>query len=440
MVEVAAGGEDVAAGSAADAVDGPDVLDHRGRGPVGPGLAGERPPGADADGQGGPDRAGAGEDLAGVGGGDPAVAGQLAGSVGLAGGDLERDDDPGQRRRLTRALARPLRGTFTGHGSGRGLRVAGGAEEGVGGEVGAELVEAAGVPAAAGGAGLGVEPVQDRRDRRGVRGHGQGAHPVLGEPPEDPAPGPRLPPPLLAPACVDRGDRAAQPTRERAVRHRLPVPGRREHRLLHGGHVRVGQLRGLGGDEQCTVQRGRPGTQRRQDDPVPARCRGETEPAGDLTGADPGRQGDLLGHDPVGRHVQRPSGKGQRLDLLRLDRVQRAVGGEQPRLQPCLLRLELPDGGQRPLAHRRQAALHVSHSGRAHVLVLDTEQTRSAGRNIRHRTAPLDITDTPMRTYVRTTLKGRVLSVDNEFGSPAAQSDQRRSVSTDGRVSRRVRE
>ena len=57
------------------------------------------------DGEPAPDRAGGGDDGAGVFGGDPAVPGQLAGRVGGAGGDLERDHDPRGGRRRGRGAA-----------------------------------------------------------------------------------------------------------------------------------------------------------------------------------------------------------------------------------------------------------------------------------------------------------------------------------------------
>ena len=286
VVEVAAGGGDLAAGSAADAVEGLDVLDHGAGGPVGRGGAGEGVAGAQVDGQGAPDGAGAGDDLAGVGGGDPAVAGELARGVALAGGDLEGHDDPRQRRRLTRC----------GHG-----RACPGTQEGIGGEVGAELVEATRVTGAAASTRVRVEAVQDRGDRRGVGGDGQAAHPVVREAAEDPAPGPGVGVPLLAAAGIDGRDRPPQPRGERPLRNALPVAGGGEDGLGDGGHLRVRELGGLGRDLQRTVQRGRPGAQRGQHDPVPARRGREGEPAGDLPGADPGREGDLLGDDPLGR-------------------------------------------------------------------------------------------------------------------------------------------
>ncbi|KRB47258.1 hypothetical protein ASD90_02490 [Terrabacter sp. Root181] len=227
----------------------------------------------------------------------------------------------------------------------------------MGGEVGAELVEGAGVPGPAPATGVRVEAVQDRGDRGGVGGDGETAHPVLREAAEDPAPGPGVRVPLLAAAGVDRRDRPPQPRGERPLRHGLPVAGRGEHGLGDGGHVRIGQLGGLGCDLQRTVQRGRPGAQRAQDDPVPTRRGRQGQAAGDLAGADPGREGDLLGHDSVRADPRGHPGDGaggEGVDLLGLDGAQRAVGGEQVGLEARLGDLERLDLGQHPLTRTRE--------------------------------------------------------------------------------------
>ena len=94
MVEVAVSGGDGAAGAAAGAVDGSDVLDHLGGGAVGAGE-GQGAAGGGVGEQGLPGRARGGDDGAGVGGAEVAVAGQLAGLVVAAEEGVEGDDDDG---------------------------------------------------------------------------------------------------------------------------------------------------------------------------------------------------------------------------------------------------------------------------------------------------------------------------------------------------------
>ena len=66
------------------------------------------------------------------------------------------------------------------------------AQECLGGEVAAELVEGAGIAGTASCTGLPVEPVHDRSDRIGIGDEGEAAHPVAGESAEDAPPRPRL--------------------------------------------------------------------------------------------------------------------------------------------------------------------------------------------------------------------------------------------------------
>jgi len=230
-------------------------------------------------------------------------------------------------------------------------------QQGVGGEVGAELVEAAGIARAAQPSGGGLEAVHDGGDAGGVGGHGQPAHPVVGEPAEHPAPGPGVRVPRPGAAGIDRRDRPTQPGGEGPLRHRLPVAGRGEHGLRDRRDVRVRELGGVGGDLQRPVQRQPTSAQRVQDDPVPAGRGRQGESAGDLPGADTGREGDLLGDDPLGRDPRGHPGQGpdrEGVDLVGLDAGQRAVRGEQVGLEARLGDLERLDLGQHPLPGPRQ--------------------------------------------------------------------------------------
>ena len=205
---------------------------------------------------------------------------------------------------------------------------------------------------------LGVEAVHHGGDRGGVRGEGQAAHAVLDDPPEHASPRLCVTAALLLAAVVDRGDRTPQPGHERPLRHRPTVTGGREDRFptaVTSASVRAARLRG---DLQRPVQRGLPGSQGAHHGAEPARRGRQTQPPGDLTDTDPGRQRDLLGHHPFGRHHRRHPNRtttpGQGLDLLHLDRVQCPVRREQVCLHPCLGHLELLDLRQHLLAGSRE--------------------------------------------------------------------------------------
>ena len=225
----------------------------------------------------------------------------------------------------------------------------------MGREVGPELVQGTGVTGAAPLTSRGVKTVEHGRDDVTGTHQGQRTHPVPGLASEDPAPAARVVTPLSRTAMVDGRDRPAQARDERALGHRLTIAAGRQDRGLNRRDIRVGKLRRLRDHLQGAVQRQPSVTYRLPDETVPPRRGGEVETPRDLTGADPGRKGDLVRHDAVGRDVDR---RGR--DLLGLDGVEGGVRVDEVRLDLRLLDLERLDLTQEEVALDREVDLEMS--------------------------------------------------------------------------------